>query len=112
MIIPFQITDWDKVPGVVHPGEKGTAIWKTLQYDGLRIRMVEYTPGYLADHWCTKGHIIYCIDGEMVSHLADGTQQTLKTGMTYQVTDDASSHKSETEKGVKLLIIDGDFLKP
>ena len=74
--------------------------------------MVEYTPGYLADHWCTKGHIIYCIDGEMVSHLADGTQQTLKTGMTYQVTDDASSHKSETEKGVKLLIIDGDFLKP
>ncbi|MFN8135291.1 MAG: DHCW motif cupin fold protein [Bacteroidales bacterium] len=112
MIIPFQITDWDKIPGVVHPGEKGEAIWKTLQYEGLRIRMVEYTAGYLADHWCTKGHIIYCIEGEMTSHLSDGTRQTLCAGMTYQVTDDASSHKSQTETGVRLLIIDGDFLKP
>lgn len=112
MYIPFQITDWEKVSGVVHPGESGEAIWKTLQFEGLRIRMVEYSAGYLADHWCTKGHIIYCIEGEMISQLVDGSQQTLKAGMTYQVTDDASSHKSQTDNGVKLLIVDGDFLNP
>lgn len=112
MIIPFQITDWNKIAGVVHPGEKGEAIWKSLQFEGLRIRMVEYSAGYLADHWCTKGHIIYCIEGEMISHLADGSRHTLKAGMTYQVTDEASSHKSQTDKGVKLLIVDGDFLNP
>jgi quercetin dioxygenase-like cupin family protein len=111
MTIPFQTTDWSKIPETIHKGETGFATWRTIQYEGLRIRMVEYSPGYIADHWCTKGHIIYCIEGEMITELADGSEHILRKGMTYQVTDEASSHKSKTTEGVKLLIIDGDFLK-
>jgi quercetin dioxygenase-like cupin family protein len=109
-MIEFQMTDWSAIPQTVHKGEVGEAFWKTLQYEGLRVRMVEYSPGYIADHWCTKGHIIYCIEGEMVSMLSTGEEQVMKAGMTYQVSDNASSHKTRTDKGVKLLIIDGDFL--
>lgn len=109
--IPFQITDWDTIPVSLHPGETGFALWKTLQFGDLRIRMVEYSSGYKADHWCSKGHIIYCIEGEMVSELADGSKHILSKGMSYEVSDDLSSHRSFSDEGVKLLIIDGGFLK-
>ena len=82
-----------------------------MQFDGLRIRMVEYSNGYMADHWCKKGHIVHCLDGEMKSELQNGEIFTLTKGMSYVVSDDLSSHRSSTEKGVKLMIIDGDFLK-
>lgn len=109
--IPFQTIDWSMIPKTEHKGETGTAYWQTLQYPGLRIRIVEYTPGYLADHWCRKGHIVHCLEGEFVSQLSDGTVTLLKKGMTYVVSDDLSSHRSVSAAGVKLLIIDGDFLK-
>jgi hypothetical protein len=109
--IPFSTTDWDGVPVSEHPGTTGTAWWKTLQYGGLRVRMVEYTPGYKADHWCEKGHIIYCIEGEMVTEMEDGREYILRQGMSYQVSDDQSAHRSRTATGVKLFIVDGEFLK-
>lgn len=110
-IIPFQIIDWDKVPSTEKNGETGTVRSKTLQFDNIRVRIVEYSAGYRADHWCQKGHIIHCLDGEMVSELEDGTKTVFSKGMTYIVSDDLSSHRSTTANGVKLLIIDGDFLK-
>jgi hypothetical protein len=110
-IIPFQTIDWSVIPKTEHKGETGTAYWQTIQYPGLRIRIVEYTTGYLADHWCQKGHIVHCLDGEFISQLSDGTESLLKKGMTYVVSDDLSSHRSVSAGGVKLLIIDGDFLK-
>lgn len=109
--IPFQTTDWSTIPTTEHKGETGVALWKTVQYDGLRIRMVEYSPNYKADHWCNKGHIIFCIEGEMLTELSDGNKFVLKKGMTYQVSDELSSHRTESKMGVKLMIIDGDFLK-
>jgi hypothetical protein len=109
--IPFQTIDWDKIPVTNHPGETGIAYWKTLQFEGLRIRIVEYSKNYKADHWCEKGHIIYCIEGEMDTELADGTIYKLSKGMSYQVSDDLSSHRTSSENGVKLFIVDGDFLK-
>jgi hypothetical protein len=109
--IPFQVTDWDTIPATEHKGETGVAYWKTIQYGDLRIRMVEYSKNYKADHWCQKGHIIYCIEGEMISELEDGRTFPLKKGMSYQVSDDLSSHRSISKEGVKLLIIDGAFLK-
>lgn len=109
--IPFQITDWNEIPASEHKGETGTAWWKTLQFPGLRIRMVEYSSGYKADHWCEKGHIIYCIEGEMVTELSDGRVMNLSQGMTYQVSDELSSHRTSSAGGVKLFIVDGDFLK-
>jgi quercetin dioxygenase-like cupin family protein len=94
----------------VHPGETGAAFWQTLQLPGLRIRLVEYTPGYLANHWCTKGHMVHCLEGEVESELVSGKTVTLKAGISYIVGDEMSRHRSKTENGVKLLIIDGDFL--
>ncbi|MFH1196488.1 MAG: DHCW motif cupin fold protein [bacterium] len=109
--IEYQVIDWPDVPRTEHKGESGKAYWQTIQFDGLRIRIVEYSPGYTADHWCLKGHIVHCLEGEFVSELQNGNKQILKKGMTYIVSDELSSHKSSTENGVRLMIIDGDFLK-
>jgi len=109
--IPFQTIDWTSIPKIEHKGDTGIACWQTLQFEGLRIRIVEYSKGYIADHWCTKGHIVHCLEGEFLSELNDGKKFLLTKGMTYIVTDELSSHRSTTENGVKLLIVDGDFLK-
>jgi hypothetical protein len=110
--IPFQTTDWNDIPRTQHPGDRGVAFWQTIQFLGLRIRIVEYSKGYLADHWCRKGHIVHCLEGEFISELEDGSEFLLTKGMTYVVSDNLSSHRSKTKDGVKLLIIDGDFLNP
>lgn len=104
--IPFCVTDWAGVPRTEHKGERGTAYWKTRQFGAIRVRMVEYTPGYLADHWCAKGHILLCTDGELHTELKDGRRFTLKPGMSYQVSDDGEPHRSYTEVGAKLFIVD------
>jgi len=110
-IIPFQVVDWNLIPKIEHKGQKGFAFWQTLELHGLRIRIVEYSPGYLADHWCKKGHIVYCLEGKFISELENGEKFPIKKGMTYIVSDEVSSHRSSTKNGVTLLIIDGDFLK-
>jgi quercetin dioxygenase-like cupin family protein len=109
-IIDFQTINWDVIPKIEYPGDNGSAYWQTLQLDGLRVRIVEYSPGYVADHWCRKGHIVHCLEGEFLSELDDGKEFILTAGMTYVVSDDASAHRSHSKNGVKLLIIDGDFL--
>jgi hypothetical protein len=109
--ILFQTIDWSAIPKIEYKGETGTAIWQTVQFRGLRIRIVEYSKGYLADHWCRKGHIVYCLKGEFVSELITGEKFFLSKGGTYVVSDDLSSHRSISKDGVKLMIIDGDFLK-
>lgn len=109
--IPFQTIDWSHIPKTEHKGETGTSFWQTLQFEGLRVRIVEYSDGYLADHWCQKGHIVHCLEGEFVSEMENGDIFKLTKGMTYIVSDNLSSHRSGSDRGVKLLIIDGDFLK-
>jgi hypothetical protein len=109
--IPFQTTDWDKIPVEEHKGDSGTAFWRTLEFEGLRIRLVEYSKNYKADHWCQKGHIIYCVGGEMDTELSTGEIVKLTKGMSYQVSDELSSHRTSSKNGVKLFVVDGDFLK-
>lgn len=109
--IHFRTIDWTKIQKTQHNGETGFALWQTIQHPGLRVRIVEYSKGYLADHWCKKGHIVHCLEGEFISELENGEKFSLKSGMSYVVSDDLSSHRSYSENGVKLLIIDGDFLK-
>jgi hypothetical protein len=110
--IPFQTIDWDTIETTEHKGTTGMAYWQTVLLDGLRIRKVVYSDNYLADHWCQKGHIVQCLEGEFISELENGETFKLTEGMTYIVSDDLSSHRSITANKVILLIIDGDFLKP
>lgn len=104
--IPFGTTDWSKIEQTVHKGIDGVAYWRTCQFGSIRVRMVEYTPGYLADHWCSKGHILLCIEGELHTELQDGRQYILKAGMSYQVADNAEAHRSFTPVGAKLFVVD------
>ena len=108
--IPFQLIDWNKIAAAEHKGTTGSAFSRTVQYPGLRIRIVTYSEGYLADHWCHKGHIVHCLEGEVRTEHENGESYVLKKGMTYVVSDDLSSHRSRARQEVTLLIIDGDFL--
>lgn len=110
--ILFNTIDWAKVEKTEHKGESGIALWQTLVFDNIRIRIVEYTENFIADHWCKKGHIVHCLAGEFVSELESGEKFTLTQGMSYIVSDNLSSHRSLSSKGVKLLIIIGNFLYP
>jgi len=105
--IPFGVTDWSTVEPTEHKGETGLAIWRTRMFDTLRVRLVEYSPGYRADHWCEKGHILLCLEGELHTELRDGRKFVLKPGMSYQVADGAAeAHRSQTPVGAKLFIVD------
>lgn len=110
--IPFQVIDWSTISTTEHKGSSGSAFWNTLQLPGLRIRLITYSDGYIADHWCQKGHIVHCLEGELITEHESGERYTLHSGMTYVVSDNLSSHRSIAVNEVKLLIIDGDFLKP
>jgi hypothetical protein len=103
---PFAVTDWSQIEPTSHRGESGTAYWRTRQFGAIRVRMVEYTPGYLADHWCTKGHVVLCTEGQLDTELADGRRFTLRPGMGYQVADNAEAHRSSTAIGARLFIVD------
>jgi quercetin dioxygenase-like cupin family protein len=104
--IPFDITEWRDVAPSEHPGEAGAAIWRTRQFGDIRVRIVECTPGYVSDHWCVKGHILYCLEGELRTELKDGRTFTLRPGMSFQVGDNAEPHRSRTQVGARLLIVD------
>jgi len=104
--IPFGTTDWSTIERTEHAGETGTSHWRTCQFGAIRVRMVEYSPGYLADHWCVKGHVLLCLEGELHTDLKDGRSFTLMPGMSYQVADNAEPHRSYTEGGAKLFIVD------
>jgi hypothetical protein len=105
--LAFTTTDWTKIERTQHPGEIGMAYWQTLNIGDLRVRMVEYTPGYLADHWCDRGHVLLVLSGELMSELKDGRTFTLTAGMSYQVSDFGdAAHRSSTQTGAKLFIVD------
>ena len=103
---PFGITNWSEIEQTEHKGETGVAYWKTQKFGDIRIRMVNYSPGYLADHWCSKGHILLCLEGELHTELEDGRKFVLKPGMSYQVADNAEPHRSSTTIGARLFIVD------
>ncbi len=104
--IPFGTTDWSTVERTEHPGITGRAFWRTRQFGEVRVRVVEYSAGYTADHWCSKGHILLCLEGELHTELEDGSQHVLLPGMSYQVADKAEAHRSAAPQGAKLFIVD------
>jgi quercetin dioxygenase-like cupin family protein len=104
--LPFTSIDWNTITSTEHTGINGSAYWRTFEMGNIRVRMVEYTPGYLADHWCSKGHVLLVLEGELTTELQDGRKFKLTSGMSYQVADDINPHRSFTEKGAKLFIVD------
>jgi hypothetical protein len=104
--LPFMTTDWAAVATTEHPGESGTARWRTIEAGEARVRMVEYSPGYRADHWCRRGHVLLVLEGELLTELQDGRSFKLTPGMSYQVADDVAPHRSRTTVGAKLFIVD------
>jgi hypothetical protein len=104
--LPMSITDWSQVTPSEHPGEKGAAYWRTRTFGDIRVRMVEYSPGYVADHWCAKGHVVLCLSGALDIELQDGTRQALRPGQSYHVGDGDPPHRSSTATGAQLFIVD------
>jgi hypothetical protein len=104
--IPFMVTDWESVAAIKKDGETGTVTQRTLQLGDIRVRMVDYSPGYRADHWCNKGHVLLCVSGELRTELRDGRVFTLTPGTSYQVGDGDEAHRSSTEAGARLFIVD------
>lgn len=103
---PFTVTEWSHMPATEHPGTTGMSFWRTLSIGDVRVRMVEYTPGYLADHWCERGHILLVLEGELDTELRDGGTVKLLPGTSYQVSDSSNAHRSSTAVGAKLFIVD------
>lgn len=105
--VPFTVTNWAKLPAADHPGDTGKAVWRTVETGDLRVRMVEYSPGYLADHWCPRGHVVLVVEGEVETELKDGRRFTLVSGMGYVASDDTDNpHRSYSRTGCKLFIVD------
>ncbi len=107
---PIALTDWSTIAPERHEGDVGFSLWR-VQYFGtgarrIRVRLVEHSPGYVSDHWCSKGHVIFCIKGGMDTHLKDGTVLKVREGMSYQVADHAEAHASRSATGATLFIVD------
>lgn len=104
--VPFTVTTWTEVPRTEHRGQTVSALWRTLETGNIRVRLVEYAPGYSADHWCTRGHVLLVLQGELLTELEDGRTFVLRAGMSYQVGSDAEAHRSSTQTGATLFIVD------
>lgn len=104
--VPFQVTDWTKLPVTEHPGASGSARWRTVEVGNVRVRMVEYSPGYVADHWCERGHVLLVLDGELLTELRDGSIHRLGPGQSYEVADGTAAHRSTSPAGCRLFIVD------
>src|SRR5512144_3155339 len=102
--VPFTVPDWSQIEPVEHPGETGKAIWRTIEVGNVRVRKVEYSPGYVADHWCARGHVLFVLAGQLVTELADGRHITLSAGDTYIVADGDGTHRSSSPGGARLFI--------
>lgn len=104
--VPFMTTDWASVPETEHAGDSGSAFWRTVEVGNIRVRMVRYTPGYVANHWCDRGHVLLVLTGELETELKDGTRHMLRAGMSYEVATGANPHRSRTQTGATLFIVD------
>jgi quercetin dioxygenase-like cupin family protein len=104
--VPFSTIDWTKIPPTEHPGETGKAIWQTVEQGNLRVRKVEYSAGYKADHWCSRGHVLHVISGELTTDLQDGRSFVMRAGETYIVAEGSEPHRSRTDVGAMLFIVD------
>jgi hypothetical protein len=99
--------DWSQVPAVVQAGETGAATARTRALGDIQVRLVEYGPGYRADHWCAKGHIVHVVAGDLVIEHRDGIRFALRPGMSWHAPDDAGPpHRVLCDRGATVFIVD------
>ena len=104
---PVGITDWSQISESVHPGASGTAAVHSHQLGDIQLRFVVYSPNYVADHWCHKGHIVFVIAGQLVIEHQHSLTYKLMPGMSYHVADDDEPpHRVISDNGATIFIID------
>lgn len=105
--IPFVVINWNEIASTKHRGKSGKALWRTFEEGNIRVRMVDYPPGYVSDHWCSRGHVLLVLTGELSLELMDGRKFTLQSESSFQVEDDeANPHRPTTELGASVFIVD------
>jgi quercetin dioxygenase-like cupin family protein len=104
--IPFQSIDWSRVEPTSHPGAPGVATWRTVEVGNVRVRMVEYSPGYVADHWCERGHVLLVLEGQLETELDDGRHTTTRPGDTWVAADGDGAHRVSSPGGARVFIVD------
>lgn len=103
----FHEVAWESLPAQEHPGAPGTSTWRTFQVGGARTRVVDYSPGFVSDHACPRGHILLVLEGEIEVLLQDGRRFTLGQGQGFVAGDDpANPHRARSSSGAKVFIVD------
>jgi len=105
--IPEQVTDWTQLPAIEVPGTSGVAKARTQDIGEAQLRLIEYSQGYLADHWCAKGHVIYVVSGTLAIEHQDGRAAcALSAGMSWCVADEARAHRVRSDDGATIFVLD------
>ena len=105
--VPFSVTEWEGVGQTEHKGIKGTSLWKTFEEGNIRARIVEYSPGFVSDHYCERGHVVLVLKGSLLLTMKKGDRFIIEEGCSFQLSDDASKpHSVSSEHGAKVFIVD------
>lgn len=105
--LPTGMTDWSNLDASSQPGATGAATIKSRRFGDMQLRLVSYSAGYTADHWCAKGHIVFIVSGTATFEHEDGRHYELSAGMTYHVSDDERvPHRLSSREGASLFILD------
>jgi quercetin dioxygenase-like cupin family protein len=104
--IPFSTVDWSQVAPSEHGGKAGMALIRSSTFGDIRVRQVDYSPGYVADAWCRRGHVLLVLEGELQTELEDGRRFVLPAGSSYQVAEGPPGHRSSSPRGARLFIVD------
>jgi len=103
---PLIVTRLGEAPRTAETGEIGRSLAQTFELSGLRLRLVEYEAGYVADHWCDRGHVLHVVDGELTLELRDGRSMALRKGDCFVSDQDDASHRIRTAAGGTAFIVD------
>jgi hypothetical protein len=103
----FYSIDWDMFKTKKYKGESGSSYWRTVEMDGFRLRMVDYSPGFRSDHFCCKGHIILVEEGMLSLKMNSGGIVNIEKGMSLLIGDSIrDSHQAFTNEGARVFIVD------
>jgi quercetin dioxygenase-like cupin family protein len=104
--VPFSNIRWPEMPLSEQSGAVGYALSQTVETGNVRLRLVTFSPGYEADHWCSKGHVVFVLKGQLSTVLQDGRKFLTLQGESFCVGDNDGQHRAETDRGATVFIVD------